>query len=532
MDGSLYVFALLKRFLSPCCTFIEEYTTEPMALVTAHPSTPQSESKTLQGGAAPALWRCYYDPNFSTPPPPNVLPLTVPITTGNHHSAVDDIEWNVEHHHVAPLVPAVRQSATAASPPRELAAMAYTLSGLFDGIVNCHAALGGGVPTPQSGVRGLCRYVLLLYHLHRTVPAPAGDGDTNAMFQSDDADAPQRRRQFFDLGHINATVMSLVSPTVLSVLIPTLKGHRRVGSIVKHIYSRLSEEVGAASGDADDEAIHGPGSRTAIQVSMLKAYLTEIISVTTVAALRSSSPLVSSTSEGPQVVRVVVPTSTGESAMDCVVPVANDVIRAVVVGECRHLRVAKNGHVSCSEFTSWLLTTSALLCTVPGGSKERSAVPEVEALLMSVMLPAARRVGRPLMPLGVPANDPDDVIETAAPPYGRGARRSPRTHKSTAATVDGSDSRAWIASRVPAMMSRPKPQEALHGTTKSLNDHDGVEGLQRVLQQSSDHTLEAKLTKQGALRLVDAYPMKLKQQPLLVVPPPPPPHLKQGPPRK
>lgn len=414
-------------------------------------------------------------------------------------------------------------------PERQLTAIAYSLSGLFDGIVNCGAALGGA-PTQQAGLKELCRYVLLVYHYQTTAshplssssPSSQHDGTmtSSSTAQDDEEGGGGRHRLLMDLGHVSSTTMSLVSHTVLSALIPTLKGHRRIAALAKQIYGRLAEDVIATTNDDD---IVAAVPRTAVPLSTFKTFLTEVLQVTTAASLQSASSQHSAQSS--EAVRVIIPTSTGETSMDCFVPTAHDVIHSVVAGECRALRVPKHKLVPQQEFTGWLFHAAALLCTVPGGHRERGLVSEVELLLTSVMLPAARRVGH--VPLSAqPDADPYELLEAATATH-QHRRPSPRsTHKA----VDGSDSRAWIASRVPAMLSRPKPQPELDGSGKGLNDAESIEGLQHVLRPakqnsgSNEHqTLEAKLAQQGALRLIDAYPMKLKHQPLVVQPPPPAP---------
>jgi hypothetical protein len=470
-----------------------------MTLVVTDP-TPSSSVRVRH----PPLWRCYYDPTCQR------NAHSSPAETSDYTS--NDVSWNAELH-------APSRGPAPLRPSRDMTAMAYSLSGLFDGIVNCGGAFGG-VPTPQAGLREMCRYVLLLYHFQTTASSVvSSDGAASVVNSSREEDTHVRRR-LLDLDNISSTVMSLVSPTVLSALIPTLKGHRRIMSRANQIYARLSEDVSSRGTAVDDPS----APRTAVPLSMFKAFLAEVLTVTMSASLSASPPSHSSAEASQDVVRIVIPTSTGETSMDCVVPVAADVIRSVVAGECRSLRVPKHKLVLHQEFIAWLLHTAPLLCTIPGGYRERSVVSDVELLLTDVMLPAARRVGHLPSSTLVDA-DPDELLDAAGSAQHR--RPSPRTTRKAAA-VDGSDSRAWIASRVPAMLSRPKPQQELHGTCKGLNDEESIEGLQRVLRppkgsSGTDQTLEAKLMQQGALRLVDAYPMKLKQQPLVVQPPPPAP---------
>lgn len=360
------------------------------------------------------------------------------------------------------------------------AAVVYKVSGLFDQVVGVHATGSGlGLSTPPPTTRDVCRYILLAQHMQRTA--------MSCMTPEDESS--------FTLDRVPPAVMALPSASVMHLVVQTLRDHRRIMKCVNHVCSRLHDASRHIAGGGGD----------GIAQDVFRELLTSILSTVTARAfpLSSSSHNKTSDTSGSSPVRMTFPSSAGVSILDYTVPDVSHVAASVALGEWRRQRITGGQGLKSTEFVTWLLNTSSLWCSTSGGGGEHRITTEVERFLQAVVMPSMRSMT--LMP-PLPIHDPNLEVTTSG--------RTQGTSTNALLPVSGRMASSWIADRVPQMVPPPKQANTLDGTAKGLNDTEAIEGVHHVLASAiqRENPLEAKLFHQGAVKLLDAYPLKLKQQ--------------------
>lgn len=219
-----------------------------------------------------------------------------------------------------------------------------------------------------------------------------------------------------------------------------------------------------------------------------------------------------STSEDPTAVkfpsfRVFLRTVLARASSSALPDEEDSVLDAVVEGEWRRLRTGAAKALPFPAFLHWVLETAAVLATSDriGESAMRDVSTCVAECFETIAVQKRTRV--------IPESKRDPDLEAAVSQRSSRGTELKNSKSASRSNVAWSTSSELITTRFPQIRAalRPSPPD-LHDTKKGINDKESVENMSRVLAQSkaAKDELTAKLLHTGAVRLIDAYPMKLK----------------------